>query len=564
MPAETILTQLKVLGGNAYNSAMTTAAARTESLDTATSRLGRTAKTTGGLVDSVGQKVLRYGRDLGTIAAVTGAAGVAIGLKFDASMERAEIGMETLLKNGKLAKRTTQEVRDFALKAPLFGVEQMLTSAQQLIGAGYDAKKIVPTLTTFSDTLSAMGRKPEDLQRMTYAFVQMMSKGQISAEELRGQLGEIFPAQKLLAKSMGLTSLQLAKKMKEGAIKGKKPLLKLLAQMNTEYEHGTAKMAKTFDGQLANIKEQSKFVLGTLMEPLFHSLEDEVFPALGEFGDKWQKVMSDSTKTSEEKWYETKQLANTYLKPIVSDIGKWIEKEDIPGKIGDALDTALPIIMDKGTKLAKEAAKRFLQAWLHASLATKLFTGWLLLAKFGVFGRLATMATEVFMRRWQTKMGSKGAEAMMTGIGGKWGMWLARGSIAALAAYGFYQMYTHKKEATPDQISKARGGPTRGVRSQSAGHGTTAWGGRAGIEARRRARETAHGQMGNFPQMAYPSPAASRRGAGLFAPGSILERPAMPRGSLKGLVQNHVTVEVDGREINKVVKTRQRDLKARK
>src|SRR6185436_1394004 len=248
MPSETIITQLKVLGHQAYVSAMSAAASRTESLDTATSRLGRTARTTGGIVDTVGQKVLRYSRDLGAVAVVTAGAGVAIGLKFDATMERAEIGMGTLLKNAELAKKTTVAVRDFARKAPLFGVEQMMTSAQQLSGAGYDVKKIVPLLTTFSDTLSAMGRKPEDLQRMTYAFVQMMSKGQISAEELRGQLGEIFPAQKLLARGMGKSSLQLSKDMKEGALKGKKPLLTLIHEMEKEYDNGTAKMAETFDG----------------------------------------------------------------------------------------------------------------------------------------------------------------------------------------------------------------------------------------------------------------------------------------------------------------------------
>lgn len=559
MPEETIITRLRLLGGAAYAEGMTVAAAKTASLDTATTRLGRTAKTTGGLIDTVGQKVIRYGRNLGTAALVAGAAGVAIGLKFDASMERAEIGMQTLLKSATLAKRTTREVRDFALKAPLFGVEQMLTSAQQLIGAGYDAKGVTKTLTTFSDTLSALGRKPEDLQRMTYAFVQMMSKGQISAEELRGQLGEIFPAQKLLAKSMGMTSLELAKKMKQGAIKGKKPLIGLLKEMDKEYGNGTAKMAKSFDGMWANIKEQTKFTLGELVRPLFNFLEKDAFPAFQKFSEEVVGVISSKHMTDEAKWNRIKQLAEYHFGPLVDIIKRKVESADIPGKIGDALDAAIPIIMEKGTQLAGKAAGSFWTAWKHASLATKLFTGWLLLAKFNVFGTMATIAAEYFMRRWLAKMvASEGAAAAGSALGTKFGIaFLAKSSIYTLAAFAAYKMLTTDKKVTKDQISKARGGPTPGIKSRSPGHGTTAWGGRAGIAARRAAREQVPGRTPG--RMSGPAMFAPG-----VVPGSLLDRPALPPTRLKGIIENRITVEVDGRQISKTVKRHQADLKARK
>lgn len=563
MPEETIITRLRLLGGAAYAEGMTAAAAKTASLDTATTRLGRTAKTTGGLIDTVGQKVIRYGRNLGTAALVAGAAGVAIGLKFDASMERAQIGMQTLLKSATLAKRTTQEVRDFALKAPLFGVEQMLTSAQQLIGAGYDAKGVTKTLTTFSDTLSALGRKPEDLQRMTYAFVQMMSKGQISAEELRGQLGEIFPAQKLLAKSMGMTSLELAKKMKQGAIKGKKPLIGLLKEMDKEYGNGTAKMAKSFDGMWANIKEQTKFTLGELVRPLFNFLEKDAFPAFQKFSEEVVGVISSKHMTDEAKWNRIKQLAEYHFGPLVDIIKTKISDADIPGKIGDALDAAIPIVMEKGTQLAGKMASHFWTAWKHASLATKLFTGWLLLSKFGIFGRMGTIAAEHFMRKWLAGL-TAGTAASAAEGGVIAGLGTTMGTVIGVAAgYAFIDNFMPKVESALVKAMEATGIPgakTAGnIGKWLAQHGSMALNPRAvqrDILGHKRGTQIPGRAPGRL-----VGPAAFMPGV---TPGSLLDRPALPPTRLKGIIEIHNTVEVDGRQMSKTVKRHQADLKARK
>lgn len=442
MPSERIVTELKLLGHRAYVSGMQYASSSTASLDTATSRLGRTAGSVGGYVDTLGQKLWTLGRYTGIAVGAMGAAAVTMGIEFNANMERAEVGMETLLKSGKLARRTVENVRDFALKAPLFGVEQMMTSAQQLIGAGYDAKKIVPLLTTFSDTLSAMGRKPEDLQRMTYAFVQMMSKGQISAEELRGQLGEIFPAQRTLAKEMGMTSKELADKMKEGAIKGKKPLLALLTGMEKEFGGGTAKMAGTFTGMWANIRESTKYTMGVLFEPLFLALRDDVFPEVQAFGANFVEVLENNNMTADQKWARLKQLAQIHFGPLARDIEKYIEDADVGGKIADALDAALPVIMDKATEYGWKAAQHFAKAWWEADIWTKIFTGLLLLTKMGAFRAAGTAAAEIFVRRFtdtttspasQTKFDESGKKG-----GRRWGRAMGRAAgFAALAGFAY-------------------------------------------------------------------------------------------------------------------------------
>jgi tape measure domain-containing protein len=61
----------------------------------------------------------------------------------------------------------------------------------------------------------------DDMQGVFRALEQMLSKGQVYAEELRGQLGERLPAAfALFAKGMDMTTLQLTKALENGEISG--------------------------------------------------------------------------------------------------------------------------------------------------------------------------------------------------------------------------------------------------------------------------------------------------------------------------------------------------------
>ncbi|MEC9994725.1 tape measure protein, partial [Escherichia coli] len=72
-----------------------------------------------------------------------------------------------------------------------------------------------------------MGRSDEQIQRALTAVSQMASKGQVMAEELKGQLSEALPgATQAFAKALGLTEKQLFDKMKNGDVKASDALPK--------------------------------------------------------------------------------------------------------------------------------------------------------------------------------------------------------------------------------------------------------------------------------------------------------------------------------------------------
>jgi tape measure domain-containing protein len=67
--------------------------------------------------------------------------------------------------------------------------------------------------------MSKLGRSSEDTERAFVAIGQMMSKGTVSAEELKGQLGDALPgAFQIAARSVGLTTEQFGKLMETGGI----------------------------------------------------------------------------------------------------------------------------------------------------------------------------------------------------------------------------------------------------------------------------------------------------------------------------------------------------------
>ena len=79
-----------------------------------------------------------------------------------------------------------------------------------------DTKKI---FTAIAEAGTIMGASGQDMSLMLLAIQQMMSKGKVSSEELRRQLGERLPgAFVLAAKSMGVTTGALDKMLRKGEV----------------------------------------------------------------------------------------------------------------------------------------------------------------------------------------------------------------------------------------------------------------------------------------------------------------------------------------------------------
>lgn len=109
---------------------------------------------------------------------------------------------------------------------------QFYVSAKDKI-SGREIEGIFESITKAG---ASMGLSQQQQEKAFLALNQMMSKGTIQAEELRGQLGEALPgALGVMAKSLGVTESQLGKMMKNGELLASEVLPKFAKQLEITY-----------------------------------------------------------------------------------------------------------------------------------------------------------------------------------------------------------------------------------------------------------------------------------------------------------------------------------------
>ena len=113
-----------------------------------------------------------------------------------------------------------------------------------------------PTRQVFEAVATAMGKagkSASETQNALVALAQMASKGTVSMEELRGQLGEALPgALQAAANGLGITTQDLIKLVEEGQIAASDLFPALSKGLNDLY--GGAPAAQTLSQEITNIK----------------------------------------------------------------------------------------------------------------------------------------------------------------------------------------------------------------------------------------------------------------------------------------------------------------------
>lgn len=146
-------------------------------------------------------------------------------------------------------KRKIQE-----LKLPLEAtMEGFKTLSGGLMGTGLTGLQTKEIFTGIAEASVVMGMKSEETKGALLALSQMASKGTVSAEELRGQLGERLPgAFGLAAQAMGVTQQQLGKMLENGEIMAKDFLPRFATQLHATFGNG---LTTALQGARSNFNE---------------------------------------------------------------------------------------------------------------------------------------------------------------------------------------------------------------------------------------------------------------------------------------------------------------------
>ena len=114
-----------------------------------------------------------------------------------------------------------------------------LTAATK--GTALEGQATRDIFESVSLAMGKLGKSSADTQGALLALQQMVSKGTVSAEELRGQLGERLPgAFRLAAEALGQTEAELGKMLESGSILATDLLPALSQKLNNLYNDGKA------------------------------------------------------------------------------------------------------------------------------------------------------------------------------------------------------------------------------------------------------------------------------------------------------------------------------------
>lgn len=122
-----------------------------------------------------------------------------------------------------------------------------------------------------------MGRSEEEIKRALTALSQMAGKGQIMAEELKGQLAEAVPGMvQVFAKATGKTGQELFDAMKKGALKSADTLQKVTQELNKQItaKGGWKAISESTQAQLGNLKNSWNTTLDSIFRGSESGLQD--------------------------------------------------------------------------------------------------------------------------------------------------------------------------------------------------------------------------------------------------------------------------------------------------
>jgi len=174
------------------------------------------------------------------------------------------------------------------------------------------SEKIFRSVTKAS---AVLGLSSDELAGSLLAVQQMISKGTVQAEELRGQLSERLPgAFALAAKAMGVTEAELSKLLQTGDVVASDLLPKLATELDKAYGDKAAEGVRGLNAELARLKTELEAGAGdnsALSKKLFEPIIIGAREAIKEISQMFRGSFSENIRYFFT--FSNKSLANQRL-----------------------------------------------------------------------------------------------------------------------------------------------------------------------------------------------------------------------------------------------------------
>jgi tape measure domain-containing protein len=252
--------------------------------------------------------------------------------------------------------------RDLAIPQDVLN-KQFTQLSASVIGAGGDINLAQEAFIGIAAGIRGTGGSLADMEGALRATAQVFSKGKVSAEELRQQIGERLPgAFTLFAKSMGKTPQELDKMLEQGQVT-LNDFMGFVRTLSGEYGASASEIAASSQAagdRLATTMSRMREAVGRELQPL---------------GAQFQEILANAVTDNEGNLVA---LAKAFSQAAQA-IGSFIEKYG--GLIASLGST---VLLFAGTTFAIKAA-----ATAFASLTAAITTASIAVAQYG--GVMATL-----------------------------------------------------------------------------------------------------------------------------------------------------------------------------
>ncbi len=191
-------------------------------------------------------------------------------------------------------------------------------------GTSLEGQKIRDVFVAVAEASTALQLSSDQTKGALLALQQMISKGTVSSEELRQQLGERLPgAFQDAAKAAGVTTQQLGKLLQQGKILAEDFLPKFAKVLTDKYGGAVESASKTAQANLNRLTNTWLDLRKTVMESGALAAFTEAIKLINKELKTWLETNKELIKTKVPTYVKGLKVAITSVWDIVKHINKW-------------------------------------------------------------------------------------------------------------------------------------------------------------------------------------------------------------------------------------------------